>query len=315
MAMRYRTFGKTGLKVSEISLGGLFFGKLAEGRDTAATVRKAADLGINVIDTAAAYGGSEEDLGRAMTGALRDSFHILTKWWPYMDDGKTIKADASALRTALEDSLSRLRTDRVEVLLFHSVTHPGNVDDILNGPLWPEVQRLKNDGKIRFVGLSNSGNYDTEDDRLQEAARSDAFDVVMPEFLLFRQRAVRGALPVFARHQMGVISIIPLGQAAWGYGLRDRKYLVDSLKTLREKGALPNREPYTREDILDFLLDGKTTTIAGAALRFCLSFPEISTVCCGTNNPEHLAENAAVAEAGPYPADALDKIKELFGAL
>lgn len=313
--MKYRRLGKTGLEVSEISLGGLFFGKLAEGRDTGATLRRAADLGINLIDTAAAYTGSEEDIGRSLSPALRGKFLICTKWWPYQEDGKTIRQERAALRAAVEGSLSRLKTGHLDILLFHSVTHPGNVESILEGELWPEVEKLKGEGLVRFIGLSNSGEWDPEDDRLTEAARSGRFDIVMPEFLLFRQRAVRAALPVFADHRMGVISIIPLGQAAWGYGLRDRKYLADSLKTLREKGKLPALEPYTRDDVLDFLLDEKTKTIPAAALRFCLSFPEISTACCGTNDPAHLAENAAVSDAGPYNPERLARAIELFGRL
>ncbi len=313
--MRYRRFGKTGLKVSEISLGGLFFGKLAAGRDTGGTVRRALDLGINLIDTAGAYEGSEEDLGRALEGGLRGKFVICTKWWPYLEDGKGIRQDPDAMRRAVEASLTRLRTDHVEGFLFHSVTHPGDVDRILKGPLWPGIRRLKEEGKIRFVGLSNSGNDDVNDDRLLEAARSGSFDIVMPEFLLFRQRAVRQALPTYIESDAGVISIIPLGQAAWGYGLRNRRYVIDSLKSLREKKVLPGREPYTSEDALDFLLDDKTPTFPAAALRFCLSFPGISTVCCGTNDSAHLAENAAVTEAGPYDAERLARAIELFGAL
>src|SRR5689334_4437927 len=107
--MRYRPLGRTGLNVSAVSLGGLFFGKLAEGRDTEATVRTAADLGINLIDTAAAYTGSEEDLGRAWAGGLRRKFTLVTKWWPFMGDGPGIRQNPSALRAAVEGSLRRLR--------------------------------------------------------------------------------------------------------------------------------------------------------------------------------------------------------------
>jgi aryl-alcohol dehydrogenase-like predicted oxidoreductase len=313
--MRYRTLGRTGLRVSEVSLGGLFFGKLADGRSTEATVRQAVDLGINLIDTAPAYTGSEEDLGQAWAGGLRRKFILCTKWWPYMGSGPGIRQNPADLRATVDRSLRRLRTDRIDVFFFHSLTFERDIDDVLNGPLRRELERLKRAGAIGYIGLSNSGDYDTENARLTEAARSGFFDVVMPEFNLFKQRAVRAALPVFTRHRIGVLSIMPLGQAAWGYGLRDRKYLEDSLKTLREKKALPDATPYTRADVLDFLLDAATPTIPAAALRYCLSYPEVSTVCCGTNNPDHLAENAAISAAGPYDAERLARAEELFGAL
>lgn len=312
-SMRYRPLGRTGLSVSEISLGGLFFGKLANGRDTGATVRRASELGINLIDTAIAYDGSEADLGPALAGGLRGKFVLVTKWWPYLPDGRTVNLNPAALRTAVEGSLKRLRTDRLDVLLFHSVTFPGDVERIRHGSLWPEIERLKRDGKIRFAGLSNGD--DPDNDRLTEGAREDGFDVLMPEFLLFKQRGTRAALPAWRRHGAGVIAIMPLGQAAWGYGLRDRTYLANSLKTLREKGALPGGPEFEGEHALDFLLDEHSPTVASAALRFCLSFEGIATVCCGTNDPAHLAENAAVSEAGPYDDARLRRAIELFGNL
>ncbi len=313
--MRTRVLGRTGLRVSEISLGGLFFGKLANGRDTERTVRRAAELGVDLIDTAPAYSGSEEELGRALAGGLRRKFTLVTKWWPYLGSGPGIRQNPRELRNAVEGSLRRLRTDIIDVFLFHSLTFERDVTDVLHGPLRGELERLKRAGKIRFTGLSNSGDYDTEDDRLREAVRSGFFDVVMPEFNLFKQRAVRGALADYARGNAGVISIMPLGQAAWGYGLRDREYLKNSLKTLREKGKLPEDHPAKDDTALDFLLDEGSSTIAAAALRFCLSFPEVSTVCCGTNDPAHLEENIRTASAGPYDADRLNRAISLFGAL
>jgi aryl-alcohol dehydrogenase-like predicted oxidoreductase len=314
--MNYRKLGRTGLRVSEISPGGLFFGKLANGRDTAATLCAARDAGINLIDTAAAYSGSEKDLGRAFRKTrLRNEFIVATKWWPYDNTGKKILQDPKALRASVERSLKAMRTDRVEVFQFHSVINPGDTAAILSGPLKAETDRLKREGKIRFTGISNSGNRDKDDKRLQEAAKSGWFDTVMPEFLLFRQRPIKTLFRVCLRRKVGVITIIPLGQAAWGYGLRNRKYLADSLKALIKKDRLPNREAYRHHDVLDFLLDGKTTTIAGAALRFCLSFRAVSTVCCGTNDPEHIWENAKASDAGPYPGILLAQARRLFGSL
>lgn len=312
--MRYRPFGRTGLKVSEISLGGLFFGKLANGRDTRATVARAADCGVNLVDTAPAYTGSEEDLGQAWAGGLRRKFILVTKWWPFLGNGRGIRQNPTDLRRTVERSLQRLRTDRIDVFLFHSLTFEGDVEAVRFGPLWPELERLKRAGKIGFVGLSNSGDYDTEADRLTEATRR-GFDVVMPEFNLFKQRAVRAALPRWGRTGAGVLAIMPLGQAAWGYGLRDRTYLADSLKALREKKALPDRPEYEGEGALDFLLDDATPTVAAAAIRFCLSFPEVSTVCSGTNDPAHVEENARISDAGPYDAARLARAVELFGSL
>ena len=312
--MRTRPLGRTGLRVSEISLGGLFFGKLADGRDTEATVRRAAECGINLIDTAPAYTGSEEDLGQAWAGGLRRKFILTTKWWPFLGGGRGIRQNPADLRRSVETSLRRLRTDRIDIFLFHSLTFEGDIEAVRYGPLWKELERLKRAGTIGHVGLSNSADYDTEDERLTEATRK-GFDVVMPEFNLFKQRAVRAALPRWQRAGTGVLAIMPLGQAAWGYGLRDRTYVRDSLKALREKKALPEKPEYEGESALDFLLDDTTPTIAAAAIRFCLSFPEVSTVCSGTNDPLHVEENARISDAGPYDPARLARAIELFGGL
>jgi aryl-alcohol dehydrogenase-like predicted oxidoreductase len=137
----------------------------------------------------------------------------------------------------------------------------------------------------------------------------------MPEFFLFRQGAAKNLFPLAARKKAGVISIIPLGQAAWGTGLRDQKTLAASLRRFEKLGHLPKGKFPKPEKALDFLLDGKTKSVAAAALRFCLSFPAVSTVCCGTNDPAHIAENAAVSDQGPYEASRLAKAKALFGRL
>ncbi len=137
----------------------------------------------------------------------------------------------------------------------------------------------------------------------------------MPEFLVFRQGPAKALLPLCGQKRMGVIAITPLGQAAWGYGLRDKKTLLASMDLFIKKGLLPDEPRYRDGGILDFLLDEKTPDLAAAALRFCLSFPGISTVCCGTSDPSHLEENVRVCESGPYDPQRLAKVAELFGHL
>lgn len=313
--MRYRRLGRTDLQVSTISLGGLFLGKLADGRNTANTVRRANELGINLIDTAPAYQGSEEAIGKALAGGLRKRFLISTKWWPYAQDGKEILQDPEALRLSVEKSLRNLRTDWIDLFLFHSLSYRKDVETLVKGPLMEEIGRLKKEGKIQHVGASNSGELDPADEILREGIQAKFFDVVMPEFLIFRQGPIRNLFPYCVVNSTGVIGITPLGQAASGYGLRDKKYLLDSMAKLIARKSLPDREIYRKDDVLDFLLDEKTPDLPAAALRFCLSFPEVSTVLCGTNDAVHLAQNAAVSDAGAYDPQRLDQVMDLFGGI
>jgi aryl-alcohol dehydrogenase-like predicted oxidoreductase len=311
--MKYRAFGKTGLSVSEISLGGLFFGKLDGGKDVSKTIAAAVETGMNLIDTAPAYDGSEEALGKVLQGGLREKFILATKWWPYEDDGQALKNQPEALREAVEGSLVRLKTDRIDCFMFHSVTHQGDVDKLLQEPMQKELESLKKEGKIRFAGVSQGD--DPDGSRLKEAVESGRFDFIMPEFLALKQATARNVFPSCTKAGSGVISIMPLGQAAWGYGLRDRATLKASIQAAIEKKQLSASDFPEPEKALDFLLDGQTKTIAAAGIRYCLSFPEVSTVCCGTNDPEHVRENALVSQVGPYDAAKLAQVEKLFGKL
>jgi aryl-alcohol dehydrogenase-like predicted oxidoreductase len=313
--MKMRALGSTGLNVSELSLGGLFLGDLGNGRDPGLVLSKAADLGINLLDTAPAYKGSEEAIGKAWTPALRDKFVLATKWWAYQNDGKTLITDPVQLRKTVEGSLTRLKTDRLDLLLFHSVTQPGDIEKLSSAPLRAELAKLKQEGKVLHVGLSNEGKDDPEDARLIEAVHAGNMEVVMPEFLIFRQGPAKALLPLCAQKKVGVIAITPLGQSAWGYGLRDKKTLLKSLELFISKGLLADEPRWRDPGVLDFLLDAKTPDLAAAALRFCLSFPGISSVCCGTSDPVHLEENVRVCESGPYDAPRLAMVAELFGHL
>jgi aryl-alcohol dehydrogenase-like predicted oxidoreductase len=314
--MKTRPLGSTGFQVSEVSLGGLFLGKLGGGRDPLATLSKAADLGINLVDTAPAYQGSEEALGLALKqGGLRKKFWIATKWWAYGEGGKELITDPAALRKNVEGSLTRLQTDHIELFQFHSVTHPGDVAKLCRDETQAELAKLKNEGKLLHVGLSNEGKDDPSDARLAEALESGRFDTVMPELLLFRQGPAKKLLPLAKAKGKGVISITPLGQSAWGLGLRDKKALLASMELYIRQGKLPDKAPYRDDSVLDFLLDEHTPDVASAALRFCLSHPEVSTVCCGSNDPAHLEANAAQSAAPPYDSTRMRRAAELFGSL
>src|SRR5437868_1141440 len=124
--MRYRTLGRTGLRVSELGLGGLFVSRVGGSREEAGrAVRRALELGINFVDTAPSYHDSEEVLGLALEGASQPYF-ISTKLGgrPQPFDPK----DATALRGSVEESLRLLKRDRVDLLLIHEPDRPGQYD-------------------------------------------------------------------------------------------------------------------------------------------------------------------------------------------
>ena len=148
--MHYRTLGKTGLEVSLLSFGTggpSAFGQrrgLVQDEQTR-LVRRALDLGINFFDTSSLYDESEVILGRALEGVPRDSYVIGTKW-------RTPDHDPDDLRKTVHKSLKLLGTDHIDVMQFHGPL-PEEYDTIVE-KAYPAMAQLRDEGKIRFIGLS-----------------------------------------------------------------------------------------------------------------------------------------------------------------
>ena len=163
--MQYRTLGRTGLSVSLLSFGSGGARQLGQAdgltqREQTALVRRALDLGVNLFDTSVNYGDSEIILGRALEGVPRDSYFLATKWPPDRQPGGAYNArdsvpdDPQPLVDSVEESLRRLHTDSIEIMFFHGPM-PDQVGLAVER-LYPTMARLKEQGKIRFVGVSHA---------------------------------------------------------------------------------------------------------------------------------------------------------------
>lgn len=258
--MRLRPLGSTGLDVSPIGLGTVKLGRntgvkypgpfeLPGDDQVAALLGTAAELGVNLIDTAPAYGTSEERLG-ALLGrvAPRDRWVICTKAGETFDNGvSTFDFSPAAVTASIERSLHRLRTDRVEIALLHS-----NGDDegvILRSGGLEALRHLQRRGLVRAVGVSTKSPGGA-------MLAVQHVDVVMLT-LSASERADAPAAAEAGRRGVGVLV----------------------------KKALASG--HARD--------------AGAAVRFALSQPGVSSVVVGTLSPEHLRANVL---AGTSTADA-----------
>uniref|UniRef100_A0A336MHC6 CSON015539 protein n=1 Tax=Culicoides sonorensis TaxID=179676 RepID=A0A336MHC6_CULSO len=159
--MEYLPFGKTGMKVSKISLGGgtlagTFYGSLDEQEGIAA-VHEALKKGINYIDTAPYYGQgrSEEVLGKALKGIPRKAYYIATKVGRYDPPDTYTQFDYSAKKTreSIEKSLKLLGVDYVDVVTIHDVEFEEDLTPVLEECL-PTLEALRTEGKIKFIGVS-----------------------------------------------------------------------------------------------------------------------------------------------------------------
>ncbi len=186
--MKYRTLGRTGLKVSELGLGTI-------KTDNPAVVRRAFDLGVNYFDTAECYqgGNSEVKLGKALAG-IRDQVVVATKWHT---DGSTPAAD---LLASLDASLERLGMDQVDLIQIHGASTAAEVE---SEELWEAFSQAKQVGKVRFNGLSTHGNIA---EVVRAAIKSDRYDA-----LLVAYNAMRADLdPALAEAKAANIGIIAM---------------------------------------------------------------------------------------------------------
>jgi len=267
-----RTLGRTGLRISDIG-----FGSSRLSGDEA-LVRFALDRGITYFDTAESYTGgrSEETLGRALEGR-RDAFVLASK--------TSAEADATrdALMAALDGSLRRLRTDRIDVYFNHAVNDVAR----LRNPEWPEfVSRAKAAGKIRFTGMSGHGGRLVE--CLDFALDQDLVDVVLVGYNFGQDPGFMARLTKdfdFVAVQEGLPRVLERAKRQ-GVG-------VVAMKTLR--GAkLNDMRPFERPG----------GTFAQAAFRWTLGSPNVDALVVTMNDEAQVEEYLAASGAtAPSAAD------------
>src|SRR5262249_37508224 len=168
--MRYRALGRTGLKVSELGLGGLFISQIGseDRQQSIAAVRQALELGVNWVDTAPTYADSEEVLGIALEGGTQP-YYLSTKLGgrPKPFHPK----DKAALRQSVEESLRLLKRDHIDLLMVHEPDLPGLYDwweqersdaggESFHGPVREFLAELKQEGLISWIGLGGTTAYE-----------------------------------------------------------------------------------------------------------------------------------------------------------
>ncbi len=306
--MDYRILGRTGLRVSVCGLGaggesrlGLKKGNTEE--QAIAVVHRAVELGVNYFDTAANY-GTEDVVGRALQ-RCRDDVVISSKMLPRRNDGTLVTA--GEVRGELEASLRRLRTDVLDVYHLHRVwadDYEYSVAEIV-----PELLRLKDEGKIRALGISESTGTDARHGMLARALEDDCWDVIMTGFTFFNQSARDVLFPTTIANDVAV----EIMASARSYFSRPEQ-LAEEIGRLVDEGVI-GRDEVDPADPLSFLTEGGVSSTTEASYRFVAHESGVHVVLVGTGNPAHLEENVRALSAGPLPADLRDRLVRLFGHL
>src|SRR5712692_2793180 len=211
--MEYTTLGRTGLKVSVAGLGcggpsrlGMRDGAQGE-RNALAIIRQAFDLGINFLDTAQNY-GTEQVVGKAIAGISREGIVISTKKTLPPADHPNPEAE---VRKGLEQSLKALGTDYIDVYHLHGV-EPKDYE-FAKKSLMPAMARLREQGKIRFIGVTEGFVADPSHQMLRDSLKEDLWDVVMVGFNLLNPSARRAVLPLTMKRRVGVLDMFAVRNA------------------------------------------------------------------------------------------------------
>ena len=298
--MNQRMLGRTGLAVSEVSMGGAFI--TAERAQGIAAVRYAfQEAGLNYVDTAAGYGNSEEVLGEALEGVTADYF-LSTKLGarPQPFDPR----DKAALRASVEESLRLLKRDHIEILMIHEPDRPEQYDwwtdwDHFYGPVTELLAELKQEGVIRFTGLGGTTPY-----IMPNIMDTGEYDVVLTAFnySMLWQEARWEVFPAAKRNNMGLIVGSPLQQ-----GWLSRRF-DEEINHGAPWLSLPRRRQF---QALYALVEEIGMPLPELAQRFVLSNPEISTMLIGARSVEEVKLGVAAAEKGPLPTELLDRVQEI----
>ncbi len=320
--MEYRTLGKTGLRISEISFGcGAVGGLMTADRheEQAGVIRRALDLGITHFDTASSYGDgtSETNLGKVLK-EIEPEITLSTKVRLGPERPDDLK---KATIASVEQSLKRLGRDAVDVIQLHDNVASGEwaqfsltPEDVL-GPVLEAFQTLRDRGKVRFFGFTALG----EPDALHALVESGEFHTAQVYYNLLNPTAGYPApigyraldygrlLEKAAAHDMGVFAIRVLARGA----------LTGAPRTGgKEPRSLSPGSEYSRDVErawkLGWLIGGEEWTLAQTAFRFALMRPEVSAALAGCASIKEVEESAACSGAGGLSEETITRLKGLW---
>lgn len=327
--MKYRPFGKTGLQVSEIVIGGGAVGGIliyADEDTRRAAIHRALAGGINWIDTAPLYGDgkSESAIGRLLeeVPAHRQP-HISTK----VRIDPLSKDMRGQVERSVHQSLDRLRRDRVEVLILHnSVSSEHNEDGNLLTPdqvLDPggaadALQNMVDQGFASFTGLTATGDTSA----VQRVVESGRFSVAQVYYNLLNPSAGRSVPPGWIAQDYGNLigRCVASGLAVMNIRVLAAGVIATDIRHGREAsvaGGLITSEQAIAADeerakmVVQALRD-RYGTRAQTAIRYALANPDISCIVVGMAELDHLEEALAAAELGPLPQEGLAAIDRLI---
>ncbi len=295
--MEKRKLGSSGPELSVIGLGAWAIGGSwqfgwgpSDDAESIRTIRRAVELGINWIDTAAVYGlgHSEEVVGKAIQG-LRDEVFIATKCGRVWDEHGRVRTDISpaSIRREVEASLRRLN---IEVIDLYQIHWPH--ENQSEADAWRELVRLQKEGKVRWIGVSNFNVR-----QLKHCEAIHHIDSLQPPYNLLRREIEAEILPFCRLHGIGVIAYSPMMS-----GLLSGRFEFDRLAAddWRRRNPLFQEPSLSRilqkVERLRVMADRRGCSVGNLAVAWALRQPGITAAIVGARRVSQVEENVVAAE-------------------
>ena len=304
--MKYRTLGRTGIKVSPYCLGAMMFGVAGnqDHDDSIRIIHKALDAGINFVDTADAYsrGESEEIVGKALKGR-RDQVVLATKaHLPMGDDPNQQGNSRRWLVRALDDSLRRLQTDHVDLFQIHRPAPDTDVEETLSA-----LTDLVRAGKVRAIGSSTFPASDiVEAQWVAERRGLTRFRTEQPLYSILNRGIEREVLPVCERYGMGTLVWSPLAQGMLTGRFRKGRP-TDSRRAARGFRHLTDERRLDAVEQLVPVAEEAGIKLTHLAMAFAIAHPGVTSAIIAPRTMEPLADLLAGGET-TLGDDVLDRI-------
>jgi aryl-alcohol dehydrogenase-like predicted oxidoreductase len=296
--MKRRILGRTGLAVSELSLGtveiGMDYGIPVEGShgrpeeaEAARLLNHALDMGINFLDTARLYGEAEAIIGRALS-TRRPEYVLASKAPSFHQEDLTSAQRKQKIAESVKESLRQLQTDVIDILMIHSA--PQEV--ILQGDALEALRALREEGHIRFLGASVYG-----EEAALAAIADGGYDCLQIAYSALDRRPERAVLPEAARHQVGIVA---------------RSVVLKGVLTYKRRGLPPALRPLIEAaDRLEALAGGEVASLPELAYRYALAQSPPHSLLVGTGSLEELEAAAGFVRKGPLSPELISRIREM----
>lgn len=291
--MEYRKLGKSGLKVSEIGLGGNNFGVRMGEQESISVIRHALELGVSFIDTGDSYqrGRSEANVGKAIKGK-RSEVIIGTKFGNVTGEGPNERgASRYHIIKAVDASLKRLNTDYIDLYYIHRPDPTTPIEETLR-----TLDNLVRAGKVRYIGCSNFAAWQLcEAYWTSRVNNLESFVVVQPEYNLLHRDIELELVPCCQAYGIGVIPYRPLASGFLTDEYQPGKPAPPGSRLVDMSSEILTEANRDKLEKLRAFATEHGHSLGELAIAWLLSHPWLSSVIAGATTPEQLSANIAAA--------------------